>query len=81
MRSRSRERHLSEWPAPRDDLACRWLRVAGRLQLGPVRLREAGIATAWYALTELEPDLDRCIANASPLLRRVGTQIAKDWLA
>ena len=54
--------------------------VAGRLQLGPLRLREAGIATA-YALTELEPDLDRCIANASPLLRRVGTQIAKDWLA
>ncbi len=54
--------------------------VAGRLQLSPLRLREAGIAAA-YALTELEPDLDRCIANASPLLRRVGTQIAKDWLA
>jgi glycerate kinase len=54
--------------------------VAGRLQLSPLRLREAGIAAA-YALTELEPDLDRCVANASPLLRRVGTQIAKDWLA
>jgi glycerate kinase len=54
--------------------------VAGRLQLSPRRLREAGIAAA-YSLTELEPDLDRCIANASPLLRRVGTQIAKDWLA
>jgi glycerate 2-kinase len=54
--------------------------VAGRLQLSPLRLREAGIAAA-YALTELEPDLDRCIANASPLLRRVGTQIATDWLA
>jgi glycerate kinase len=54
--------------------------VAGRLQLSPLRLREAGIAAA-YALAELEPDLDRCIANASPLLRRVGTQIATDWLA
>jgi glycerate 2-kinase len=54
--------------------------VAGRLQLSPLRLRKAGIAAA-YALTELEPELDRCIANASPLLRRVGTQIATDWLA
>ena len=49
--------------------------VAGRLQLSPPQLRDAGIAAA-YPLTELEPDLNRCIANASPLLRRVGTQIA-----
>jgi glycerate 2-kinase len=54
--------------------------VAGRLQLSAARLREAGIAAA-YPLTDLEPDLERCIANASPLLRRVGAQIAKDWLA
>jgi glycerate kinase len=53
--------------------------VAGRLQLSAARLREAGIAAA-YPLTDLEPDLERCIANASPLLRRVGAQIAKDWL-
>jgi glycerate 2-kinase len=53
--------------------------VAGRLQLSPSRLREAGISAA-YPLTDLEPDLDRCIANAGPLLRRVGAQIAKDWL-
>jgi glycerate 2-kinase len=53
--------------------------VAGRLQLSPPRIREAGISAA-YPLTDLEPDLDRCIANASPLLRRVGAQIAKDWL-
>ena len=52
--------------------------VAGRLQLSPPRLREAGIAAA-YALTDLEPDLDRCIANASPAaqvghkLRRTGS--------
>jgi glycerate 2-kinase len=54
--------------------------VAGRLQLSAAQLREAGIAAA-YPLTDLEPDLNRCIANASPLLRRVGAQIAKDWLA
>jgi glycerate kinase len=53
--------------------------VAGRLQLSPPRLQEAGISAA-YPLTDLEPDLDRCIANAGPLLRRVGAQIARDWL-
>ena len=53
--------------------------VAGRLQLSPAQLRDAGISAA-YALTDLEPDLNRCIANASPLLRSVGAQIAKDWL-
>ena len=54
--------------------------VAGRLQLSMARLKEAGILAA-YALTDLEPDLDRCIANASSLLRRVGARIAKDRLA
>jgi glycerate 2-kinase len=53
--------------------------VAGRLQLSPSRLREAGISAA-YPLTDLEPDLDRCIANAGRLLRRVGAQVARDWL-
>ena len=54
--------------------------VAGRLQLSATRLREAGISGG-YALTALEPDVDRCIANAGPLLRRLGGQIAKDWLS
>jgi glycerate 2-kinase len=54
--------------------------VAGRMQLSVARLREAGI-TGGYALTDLEPDVDRCIANAGPLLRRLGGQIAKDWLS
>ena len=49
--------------------------VAGRLQLSAAQLRDAGIAAA-YPLTDLEPDLNRCIANAGPLLRRVGAQIA-----
>ena len=54
--------------------------VAGRLQLSVDRLREARISGG-YALTDLEPDVDRCIANAGPLLRRLGGQIAKDWLS
>ena len=54
--------------------------VAGRLQLSPQQLRQAGIEAA-YALTDLEPDLNQCIANASPLLRRLGAHVAKEWLA
>jgi glycerate 2-kinase len=52
--------------------------VAGRLQLSPVRLRKAGISAA-YPLAALEPDPSRSIANAKPLLRRVGAQIARAW--
>jgi glycerate 2-kinase len=54
--------------------------VAGRLQLSPPKLHEAGISAA-YALTDLEPDLDRCIANASSLLRQLGARIAQEWLS
>ena len=54
--------------------------VAGRLQLSLQQLRQAGIEAA-YALTDLEPDLNQCIANASPLLRQLGAHVAKEWLA
>lgn len=54
--------------------------VAGRLQLSTQRLQEAGIS-AGYALSDLEPDPARSIANAKPLLRGVGARIAEDWLA
>jgi glycerate 2-kinase len=54
--------------------------VAGRLQLSSQRLQEAGISTA-YALSDLEPDPARSIANASTLLRQMGAKIAQDWLA
>ena len=54
--------------------------VAGRLQLSPQQLRQAGIEAA-YALTDLEPDHNQCIANASRLLRRLGAHVAKEWLA
>lgn len=51
--------------------------VAGRLALSADRLRAAGFRAA-YALTDLEPDPGRCMAEAAPLLERVGTRIATD---
>ena len=49
--------------------------VCGRSALSPAALREVGIGTT-YRLTDLEPDVDRCIANAFPLLELVGERIA-----
>ncbi len=53
--------------------------VCGTNSLDPGRLREAGV-TAAYALTELEPDVRRCIAEPIPLLRQLGERIAADHL-
>jgi glycerate kinase len=53
--------------------------VAGRCTLPPARLREAGLDAA-YPLTDLEPDLARCRADAGPLLERAARRIARDWL-
>jgi glycerate kinase len=49
--------------------------VAGRLALSPERLRAAGIERA-YALTDLEPDVQRCLAEAGPLLERLAGVLA-----
>ena len=54
--------------------------VAGRSRLTPEQLQRAGIQ-ATYPLSELEPDPQRSMANAAPLLRRIGCRIAQDWLA
>ncbi len=54
--------------------------VAGRSTLTAAELSLAGIA-AVYPLSDLEPDQDRCHAEAGPLLRRVGQMIARDRLA
>ena len=54
--------------------------VCGRLDLGERELEEAGFAAA-YSLTALEPDPARSIANAAPLLERVGAQLATDLLS
>jgi glycerate kinase len=53
--------------------------VAGRCTLPAARLREAGLDAA-YPLTDLEPDLARCLADAGPLLERAARRIAGDWL-
>lgn len=51
--------------------------VCGTNLLDPERLRAAGIRTA-YALTDLQPDVRRCIADPVPLLRQLGEQLAAD---
>ena len=53
--------------------------VAGRCQLTSVELAGAGIAAA-YALTDLEPDPGRCMAEAGPLLRRLAHRVAVDYV-
>ncbi|MFC4119470.1 glycerate kinase [Nonomuraea zeae] len=49
--------------------------VCGRRTLSDAELKEAGIEAA-YALTDLEPDLDRCMAEAGPLLERLAARLA-----
>lgn len=53
--------------------------VCGRLSLDPASLKAVGIQRA-YALTELEPDVPRCLAQAGPLLERVAARMARDFL-
>ena len=53
--------------------------VAGRCTLTPGELRAAGIARA-YALSDIEPDPARCMAEAGPLLERLAERVAADWL-
>ncbi|MEU1816221.1 glycerate kinase [Streptomyces roseifaciens] len=53
--------------------------VCGRLALESSALQGAGIARA-YALTDLEPDPWRCMAQAGPLLERLAERIAADCL-
>ncbi|NUR67636.1 MAG: glycerate kinase [Streptomyces sp.] len=54
--------------------------VCGRLALPPEALGRAGIRRA-YPLTEIEPDVAKCIADAGPILERVAEQIARDFLS
>ncbi|MEU7472719.1 glycerate kinase [Streptomyces sp. NPDC044984] len=53
--------------------------VCGRLALPPEELGRAGIRRA-YALTDLEPDVAKCVADAGPLLERTAERIARDFL-
>ncbi|MEV5342064.1 glycerate kinase [Streptomyces sp. NPDC052676] len=54
--------------------------VCGRLALAPEALGRAGIRRA-YPLTEVEPDVAKCIADAGPILERVAESIARDFLS
>ena len=53
--------------------------VAGRCTLSPEELGAAGISAA-YAITDIESDVARCMANAGPLVRRLAERIAAEWL-
>ncbi|MEV4228422.1 glycerate kinase [Streptomyces bobili] len=53
--------------------------VCGRLALPPEALGRAGIRRA-YPLTDAEPDIATCIADAGPILERVAEQIGRDFL-
>jgi glycerate kinase len=53
--------------------------VAGRSLLTPADLEPAGIQAA-YALTDLEPDRERCMTDAGPLLERLAANVASDWI-
>ncbi|MER6165247.1 glycerate kinase [Streptomyces violaceorubidus] len=54
--------------------------VCGRLALPAEALGRAGIRRA-YPLTDVEPDVTKCIAEAGPILERVAEGIARDFLA
>ncbi|NUP79115.1 MAG: glycerate kinase [Nonomuraea sp.] len=49
--------------------------VCGRRTLTDAELKDAGIEAA-YALTDLEPDPARCMAEAGPLLERLAARVA-----
>ncbi|HEX9088079.1 MAG TPA: glycerate kinase [Arthrobacter sp.] len=50
--------------------------VCGRTTLGPEQLAASGFRTV-HALTELESDVDTCIAEAAALLERLGRNIGR----
>ncbi|HWU21649.1 MAG TPA: glycerate kinase, partial [Nocardioides sp.] len=54
--------------------------VCGVNRLDEERLHAAGIGAA-YALTDIGPDLQRCLTEGAPLLERLGARIAAEHLA
>ncbi|MFD0363530.1 glycerate kinase [Nocardia sp. GCM10030253] len=53
--------------------------VAGQCALSDDQLRRADIEQA-YALTDIEPDPEICMAKAGPLLEELARDIAEKWL-
>jgi glycerate kinase len=54
--------------------------VCGRVALKPEQLRAAGIRAA-YALSDIEPDRQRCFDEAASLLERLGERLAGEQIA
>lgn len=52
--------------------------VCGQLRLSRAELTAAGIEAA-YALTDIEPDVDRCLREPGPILMSLAGRIADDW--
>ncbi len=52
--------------------------VSGRNLLSGQQLTAAGVRKA-YALTDIEPDVGKCISEPGPLLERLGRSIATDY--
>jgi glycerate kinase len=61
------------------ELAVPVVAVSGVCELNAQQLQEAGFAAA-YSLTDLEPDVDRCIAHAGPLLEVLAERVARAHL-
>ncbi|GHD95204.1 glycerate kinase [Streptomyces naganishii JCM 4654] len=53
--------------------------VCGRLALQPAALGRVGIRRA-YALTDVEPDVATCIAEAGDVLERLAERVGRDFL-
>jgi glycerate kinase len=54
--------------------------VSGRLALSAEQLHAAGVRQA-YALSDIEPDLARCLADPGPILEELAQKLARDWLS
>ena len=54
--------------------------LAGQVRLSTVEVRGAGFLAA-HALTELETDPDRCLADATRLLASLAAGVATSWVA
>ncbi|HEX9342266.1 MAG TPA: glycerate kinase, partial [Actinomycetota bacterium] len=52
--------------------------LAGVVEVAERELRAAGIEEA-HALTEIEPDVQRCIAEAAPLLEQLAERVGRAW--
>lgn len=53
--------------------------VSGRSLLSEERMRSVGITRA-YPLADIEPDVEKSMANAAALLHQMGRRITNDWL-